>query len=89
MYGENIEALSIFLASKGWVQHVYKAKGFKHPGIRVVVKKDQERRLLTDFVTDIKEFQEKKVVRGDRMHSRIHHKLEENPADTIIIYKGN
>lgn len=89
MYGEDIEALSVFLAGKGWVQHVYKAKGFKHPGIRVVVKKDQELRLLTDFVNDVKAFQENKFTYTDRMHNRLHNKLEENPADTIIIYKGN
>jgi glutamate/tyrosine decarboxylase-like PLP-dependent enzyme len=85
MYGEDIDDLSAFLASKGWVQHVYKAKGFPHPGIRVVVKKDQERRLLTEFVNDVKEFQEKRY----QFHHNVHHKIQANPADTILIYKGN
>jgi tyrosine decarboxylase/aspartate 1-decarboxylase len=87
MYGDDIEDLSIFLAGKGWVQHVYKAKGFPHAGIRVVVKKDQERRLLTEFVDDIKEFQEKKYKAHE--HHKAHHKIQANPADTIIVYKGN
>lgn len=93
MYGNDIEQLSVFLANRGWVQHVYKAKGFKHPGIRVVVKKDQERRLLTDFVEDVKLFQEKKFSSREKIHNRIHNKLEEhveeNPADTVLVYKGN
>jgi glutamate/tyrosine decarboxylase-like PLP-dependent enzyme len=96
MYGEDIEELSIFLASKGWVQHVYKAKGFDHPGIRLVVKKDQERRLLKEFVDDVKEYQESKDKhehnqhhQHHQQHHKVHQKIHVNPADTIIIYKGN
>lgn len=56
IYGNDIRELSRFLERKGWVQHVYKAKGFPHEGIRIVVKKDQESRLLHNFIDDIKEF---------------------------------
>jgi tyrosine decarboxylase/aspartate 1-decarboxylase len=75
MYGDDIEKLSLFLEGKGWVQHVYKAKGFRYPGIRVVVKKDQRKRLLTEFVDDVKEFKEKQLRRSRHEKAHMMHEL--------------
>jgi tyrosine decarboxylase / aspartate 1-decarboxylase len=71
MYGDDIEKLSEFLEHKGWVQHVYKAKGFKYPGIRVVIKKGQNRRLLTEFVDDVKHYVDSHRKSHRRQHAHV------------------
>ena len=83
MYVDDIEKLSELLETKGWVQHVYKAKGFKYPGIRVVIKKGQNKRLLTEFVDDVKLYVEK----YRKVHRRAH--VVQTPVVVVAATKIN
>lgn len=56
IYPEDVDELSEYLETKGWVQHPYKAKGLNKAGIRIVIKKDQEELIVKDLIADIQTF---------------------------------
>lgn len=60
--GKNIEQLSAFLKEKGWIQHAYKAAGINKTGIRIVIKKEQEKILEKHLTNDLNSFIKTKSV---------------------------
>jgi glutamate/tyrosine decarboxylase-like PLP-dependent enzyme len=68
IYKDDIEELSEYLATKGWVQHTYKAKGLNKEGIRIVIKKDQEDAIVEDLVGDMETFYSYKQTENPLAH---------------------
>lgn len=56
VYGSDASRLSDYLLQQGWLQHAYKVAGLEKKGFRIVIKKDQESMLLTEFIRDVKDF---------------------------------
>lgn len=56
VYGEDAGKLSDYLNEQGWLQHAYTVPGLGRKGFRIVIKKDQEQMLLSEFVNDVRDF---------------------------------
>ena len=56
VYGEDAGKLSDYLNEQGWLQHAYTVPGLGRKGFRIVIKKDQEQMLLSEFVSDVRDF---------------------------------
>ena len=56
VYGDDAGKLSNYLNKQGWLQHAYKVPGLEQNGFRIVIKKDQEQILLSDFLNEVRDF---------------------------------
>ncbi len=56
VYGDDASALSTYLEKQGWLQHAYNVAGLNERGFRIVIKKDQEQKLLNEFIQDVRDF---------------------------------
>lgn len=56
VYGDDAGKLSNYLNKQGWLQHAYKVPGLQQNGFRIVIKKDQEQILLSDFLNEVRDF---------------------------------